>query len=310
MLDDADADDAELIKLIRVGTDCSGMDAPIQALLNLGVPFKHEFSCDIDPFCRQTIAANYSPRILYTDITTRSIDDIPDIDLYVCGFPCQPFSRAGKQQGPNDARGTIVEHCIRVIAAKRPTCFILENVPGLVHMRDFFDHIITQLQSIQGYTVHWRLLNTRHYGTPQNRQRVYIVGVQHNIPFQWPAHQPMTNLTTIVDHSNQTPHTLTPRLETHLTRIRPDALFVNLSFIHKGYPNAHLYSPCITAASSLWCVPYHRRATVKEYLKLQGFPEGFKQVVSTAQMKKQIGNSMSVCVLEHLFHQLVPYIKM
>ena len=89
------------MNILRVGTDCSGIEAPIQALLQLKIPFRHVFSSDIDKYCIQSIKANYNPEIIFGDkdgafpegdITKRNIKDVPDIDLYVCGFPCQSFS--------------------------------------------------------------------------------------------------------------------------------------------------------------------------------------------------------------------------
>lgn len=112
---------------LRVGTDCSGIEAPIMALTQLTVPFVHEFSSEIDKHCIASIRANYDPKIIFGDMTKRKLKDI---DLYVCGFPCQPFSDAGKRQGVKDPRGTIFWECLRVIRYKKPTFFILENVKG------------------------------------------------------------------------------------------------------------------------------------------------------------------------------------
>jgi site-specific DNA-cytosine methylase len=95
---------------LRVGTDCSGIEAPIQALRQLQIPFNHVFSSDIDKFVIQSIKANYHPGILYGDpdgpypngdITKRDVNTIPDIDLYIAGFPCQPFSTAGSRTQVN-----------------------------------------------------------------------------------------------------------------------------------------------------------------------------------------------------------------
>jgi site-specific DNA-cytosine methylase len=85
---------------IRIGTDCSGIEAPIQALKQLKIPFEHVFSSEIDDYCIQSIKSNYTPNIIFGDkegmfpegdITKRNVNDIPDIDLYVCGFPCHDF---------------------------------------------------------------------------------------------------------------------------------------------------------------------------------------------------------------------------
>ena len=85
------------------------------------IPFQHVFACEKDKFARESILANYKPDILYEDITSRNHAELPDIDLYVCGFPCQSFSLAGKQKGMNDPRGLIMNHCIDVIKYKQPT---------------------------------------------------------------------------------------------------------------------------------------------------------------------------------------------
>ena len=92
-------------KPLRVGTDCSGIEAPIQALQNLQVPFEHIFSCDSDASCRKTIEANFPPKHFYDDIRSRDNSKVASVDLYVAGFPCQPFSSAGKKQGFADSQG-------------------------------------------------------------------------------------------------------------------------------------------------------------------------------------------------------------
>lgn len=122
--------------MIRVGTDCSGIEAPIQALKQLGIPHKHVFSCEIDKYARESILANYKPEILFTDMTKRKTKDTPDIDLYVCGFPCQSFSMAGLREGVDDPRGTIFWQCLKVIKHKLPRVFILENVKGLLTINE------------------------------------------------------------------------------------------------------------------------------------------------------------------------------
>ena len=93
------------ISSIKVGTDCCGIEVPIIALKNAGIPFIQNLSCDSDEQVLNTIKANHDPEIAYNDLKQRGASDVPAVDLYVAGFPCQPFSCTGKQQGLDDELG-------------------------------------------------------------------------------------------------------------------------------------------------------------------------------------------------------------
>jgi DNA (cytosine-5)-methyltransferase 1 len=136
---------------------------------------------------------------MITYIMVRNPKDLPDHDLYVAGFPCQPFSAMmGLQEGVSDRhgrRGRVITHVVAALQAKQPRAFILENVPRLVttHQKTFC-RILQKLRSIGGnaYDVSWRVVNTEEHGIPQHRERVYIVGVKKDLakgcpPFTWPA---------------------------------------------------------------------------------------------------------------------------
>ena len=176
--------------MLRVGTDCSGIEAPIMALKQLKIPFRHEFSSEIDKHCIASIKANYKPKKIFGDMKKRKIKDIPDIDLYICGFPCQPFSMAGERKGTEDSRGTIFYECLKVIKNKKPNYFVLENVRGLITIDGgkTFESIIQSLENLKIYNVEWKVLNTKDYGIPQNRERVFIVGIKKSLKkkFEWP----------------------------------------------------------------------------------------------------------------------------
>ena len=299
---------------LRVGTDCSGIEAPIQALQQLCIPHRHVFSSDTDPFVIKSIKANYHPDIIFDDITKRDICDVPDIDLYIAGFPCQPFSSAGNRGGFKDTRGSVFWNCLDVIKAKRPMYFILENVKGLLchnkaEKTDTYGKtwvtIWDAMQDLKkdGYTIKWNILNTKDYGIPQNRERLFIVGKKDR-DFEWPTSTEMDDLWSYVDHTNR--QSTKWKRKCTLGGIPQDAIFVDVDFLHyTSYPNANKVSPCVLARpSALWCVPYHRYATCRELFDLQGFQD-FKQVVSNSQMKKQIGNSMSVNVIAAIMNELL-----
>ena len=122
-------------QIIRVRTECSGMELVAMALRNLGVldQCSLEFCCEINKWCKSFIMQNHPPKRFFDDITLRDPKTTPPCDLYVAGFPCQPFSRAGLRQGTNDAtgRGSIFDHIIPYLRAHRPRAVILENVAGL-----------------------------------------------------------------------------------------------------------------------------------------------------------------------------------
>jgi len=305
--------------MITIGTDCSGIDAPIQALLQLGIPFRHRFSCEKDPYCIETLRANYQLERLDTDITTRDPRSLPHVDLYVCGFPCQPFSYAGKRQGVEDdkGRGHLFWYCLDVIRYTKPTCVLLENVKGLLTIDDgdTFETIQHELRKLS-YHVEWKILNTKEYGIPQQRERLYIVAIRSTVlkkgyTFTWPEPIPMNKLTDYIDHTDTESQPIPDFIKRAKTLryIPKESCFIDIGFTQSTFPKSDRLCPCITTQGNTWCVPYQRKATCRECLALQGFPIDFKQVVSDRQFKKQIGNSMSVNVLEQLFTALLPLLS-
>ena len=131
---------------------------------------------------------------------------MPDFDLLCAGFPCQAFSIAGRREGFADARGTLFFEVARLVADKRPAYFLLENVPGLLsHDKGRTFHTILSTLSELGYHVEWKVLNSKDFGVPQSRKRVYIVGYLDErcagkiLPF------PKTNGTALIQvHPDQT----------------------------------------------------------------------------------------------------------
>ena len=304
------------VKMLKIGTDCSGIEAPIQALLQLNIPFIHVFSSEIDKYCIQSIKANYDPEIIFGDkdgpfpegdITKRNIKDVPDIDFYVCGFPCQPFSSAGKQIGLKDKRGNVFFSCMEVIEKKQPKYFILENVKNLKSHDGgkTWEIILKSLTSLEkyGYNINWKILNTKDYGIPQNRERIFIVGTK--TIFEWPEKKEVGDLKSYIDFSDTSIYE-SKTVKKYESKINKNSIFINLCFIkYTSFPKSDRICPCLDTRSSIYCIPMSRYANMKEKLKLQGFDTNFKQVVSDTQMKKQIGNSMSVNVLKCIIGEIL-----
>ena len=135
--------------------------------------------CEIDPYAKQAYDALYQTEgeLYFDDARTIDPTALPDIDLICGGFPCQSFSLAGKRAGFEDARGTLFFEVARIAAVKRPAYLLLENVPGLLSHDGgrTFAAILTTLDEL-GYDVTWQVLNSKDFGVPQSRNRVYIVG--------------------------------------------------------------------------------------------------------------------------------------
>jgi DNA (cytosine-5)-methyltransferase 1 len=301
--------------VLRVGTDCSGIEAPLQALKNLKVPFKQMWSCEIDKYARKSCEANYPvPKHIFTDITTRNHSDLPDIDLYVCGFPCQSFSLAGKKMGMEDPRGLIMNHCISVIEFKQPTYFILENVKNFKHIDQgkAFKYLLDKIEDMGTYNVYHDIYNTKDYGIPQNRERIYIIGIlksKQKSSFVKPLVKkckPIKDfiLDTTVQNREH-PNYIKSRVERVSDRINTAKYIHIISSSKNGFLLSDLnIIPALTLGSNHYILNYNRLISAKEALMVQGFPKSFNQVVSNTQLKKQAGNAMSVCVVHAILKEL------
>lgn len=139
------------------------------------------FTSEIKPHAVAVLNQNHPNEIIHGDITMVDADTIPDFDILCAGFPCQAFSAAGKREGFADTRGTLFFEVERILKAKRPKGFILENVEGLVNhdcgrtLKTILEHL-TQI----GYKVSYSVLNSKYFGVPQERKRIYIVGTFNN----------------------------------------------------------------------------------------------------------------------------------
>ena len=141
--------------------------------------FEIKFQCEINKFCQNILKKHWSKVTLDTNITEVKNDRIPNSDVWIGGFPCQDVSLAsmGTRKGLKGARTGLFYEFTRLLGEARPGVIVLENVPGLLssHKGKDFEVVIQTLAEL-GYSVGWRTLNSRHFGVPQSRQRVYIVG--------------------------------------------------------------------------------------------------------------------------------------
>lgn len=151
-----------------------------QAMRELGIPAQCVLSSEIDKYAQETYALNFGEKP-QGDIY--QITSIPDFDFLLAGFPCQPFSYAGKQKGFGDTRGTLFFQIERFLRDHKPQGFLLENVRGLTTHDEgrTFSTILEHLRKLD-YGVSYVILNSSNFGVPQNRVRVYIVGIKNKQP--------------------------------------------------------------------------------------------------------------------------------
>ena len=135
--------------------------------------------CEIDEKAKETYEAIYDTKgeLYFNDAREINPNALPDIDLICGGFPCQSFSIAGKRGGFEDTRGTLFFEIARIASVKKPKYMLLENVPGLLNHDQgrTFQKIISSLDEL-GYDVTWQVYNSKNFGVPQSRNRVFIIG--------------------------------------------------------------------------------------------------------------------------------------
>jgi len=181
------------LRSLTTGSHCSGLLTEAQALEQLSVPHEIVVACDSDAKVKQVIEQSFTVGIFFDDMMATPVGHMPGkLGLYVCGFPCQPYSPAGRKRGLEDNRALPLDRVLEYISRNAPRSFILENVAALATDKKYkwlFDKIIQSLGNLNQYAIHWKVVNTMDYGIPQDRRRIYIVGIQRDVlqqPFQWP----------------------------------------------------------------------------------------------------------------------------
>ena len=195
------------MKRLKVGSDFSGVGAFDQALKRLGVNYEEEFACDMDKYARDTFIHNYGePKYYPTNVYEREIPS-QSLDIYMTSPPCQAFSLAGKRLGKDDKRGILFFNSHEFIQVNKPRFFIFENVKGLLSDDNgrTFQEWVNMLggKSVNGvpvlfpyedsvpYHLYWQVLNAKHHGVPQNRERVFLIGIRDDADnrFQFPREE-------------------------------------------------------------------------------------------------------------------------
>lgn len=264
------------------------------------------FSSEWDKSAQETYRANFH-EVPYGDITKIKPEEIPKFDVLLAGFPCQPFSQAGKKMGLADTRGTLFFDIAKIIDYHRPSVVFLENVKRLrTHDNgNTFTTIKGVLESM-GYDVHSEVLNARNFGIPQNRERIYIVGFLAKTKFSFPSPlKTKTRLGDILEKSIPNKYTLSDKLWSGHQRRKKEHLEKGNGFGYSIFDSDSEYTSTISAryykdGSEILIKQKNnnpRKLTPREAARLQGFPDQFVIPVSDAQAYKQFGNSVAVPVI-------------
>ena len=295
------------------------------------------FSADFNKYACETYSKNFNDYPLI-DIQKYPEKKIPNHDILCAGFPCQPFSIGGKRKGFDDVRGTLFFDIVRILKEKKPKIFILENVRGLVNHNKgkTFKKIINILSNKVnnehiknsrenlGYNVFWKILNSKDYNIPQNRERVFIIGFKNkNINFEFPKKKLLKkSLNGLIEKKSLKFRNISDLSKgyvfKHLKNHRKYNKIKNLDYlvaneVRKSRCNFRFdnISPCLTTKMGTGGnnVPYlvnqNRFFSLKECLSLQGFPKDYKLTNNYSEALKQIGNSVTVPVIEEIIKKII-----
>ncbi len=277
------------------------------------------FSSEWDSKAQDTYEANFGDRPA-GDITQISPGDIPDHDVLLAGFPCQPFSIIGDRKGFTDTRGTLFFNIEEILRAKRPAAALLENV------KQFKTHdggrtfatVVERLNGL-GYFVHTAILNALNYGACQKRERTFMVCFRANLQFSFPKpHEHRPSLVDILEPDEN----IDPKLwasemiqKKRLQRLAQQErkpFYPSIWHENKGGHIGIFPHSCALRANASYnymLVNGRRRPTGREMLRIQGFPDTFKIVVDHTAIRAQAGNSVAVPVIRAVASQMIAALK-
>jgi len=285
--------------------------------------FETVFANDFDPYCKATYDLNFKfVPLMVADIAKIKSSSLPNFDVLLGGFPCQPFSIAGYRRGFLDTgRGDIFFEIVRILRDKRPAALLLENVKNLkTHDNGKTFRIISEALEDLGYHVKSRVLNSMEYGNvPQNRERIYIVGFQHKKhadAFEFPKPIALTKSVSDLLEKNvaEKYYYCNSPLHKQLKKI-----IVSKNVVYQWrrvYVRENKSGVCPTLTANMGTGGHNvplildnkriRKLTPRECARLQGFPESYKlpRDLPDTKLYKQLGNSVTVSVIERVARQM------
>ena len=304
---------------IRVFEAFAGYGGASFGLKKAKIPFEVVGYSEIDKFAIKCYEQNHGNINNYGDIRKINPYDLPDYDLFTGGFPCQPFSIAGNRKGELDPRGTLFYDIIRINEVKKPKLMLLENVKGLVTKRfkPTFEKMLSELNRI-GYDVFWKVLNSKDYGIPQNRERVWFVCFRKDLKtknFEFPKTEPLKlRLKDVLENEVDKKYHLSEKaikrvLERgngKLDDLNGVAKTVTAKNNYKGGTHANIIQLNKPMQPSII-----RKLTPKECFRLMGFlnDEINLEGLSDTQKYKLAGNGWDINLVSKIFTQMYKVVR-
>ncbi len=304
-----------------------GFRIPLQELKG-----KCVFTSEFNFHAQRTYEINFG-EVPFGDITKLDLNIVPKHDVLTAGFPCQPFSISGKMKGFEDTRGTLIYNVFQIIEMRKPKVVFLENVKHLVY-HDKGNTLKTIIKDLEllGYKVSWKVLNASEFGVAQNRERLVIIGHQSEcFDFNKLKTKPKPTLKDILDKSVEFEYLDEPFTLIEDFKVQESGLIFigyrnktirkagvrpgteHLSRVHKQ-PN-RIYSteglhpalPSQESSGRFWIYDEGRvrKLTINECYKIMGFPEKFIKINNTAELYRQIGNSVCVPMIKEIGKQII-----
>ncbi len=304
-----------MYKVVSLFSGCGGLDLGFKK-----AGFDIIWANDFDKYAVESYKHNISDHIICEDINNIKPSDIPEHDLLLAGFPCQPFSMMGKELGFSDYRGTLFFKILNILKYHldtfgSPKIIVLENVKNLqTHDNGKTFKIMKESLEELGYTVNVDTLNSADYGVPQTRNRTYVVGIK-DLPgtFQFPKELPLEKtLQDLLENNVDKKYFLSDKIlktvmstgtknyyakpEIDLPIARP--LCATMAKMHRASQDNY-----VTDNGKI------RRLTPRECARLQGFPDSFEIVVSDSQAYKQFGNAVTVNVSFQVANSILTFLE-
>jgi DNA (cytosine-5)-methyltransferase 1 len=316
------------VKPLRVFEAFAGYGGASFALSRAGIPFIAIGYSENDKFAKQLYEKNHMGVPAFGDITQINPESIPDFDLFTGGFPCQPFSQVGLGKGEADTRGTLFHDIIRICDSKRPKHVLLENVKGLKTNRhgQTLQTIVRKLTEL-GYDVIYQILNSKDYGVPQNRERLWIYAYHGTLPLTFTLEPTKEKLKLhLKDLLDENPDESLYKSQEQIKRLQE---LYGLDFIVEEPSCADLYNKNIRkdGISITILEPHHnkmrlvyppegdklivRNYSVNEHFRLMGFNDGEIDYANQSyqQLCKRAANGWDINLASKIFTQIFEQVE-